>query len=128
MSFYEQDCPFCNLGTMVKTEIVTVLEGVGTPLGPSFDVVAFEPLAPVTPGHLLVVPTIHVPDVGWDTHVTGMVMQGACILAHWMNSCNVITSKGKAATQSVGHLHVHVVPRRHGDGLALPWTNQKETP
>jgi len=36
--------------------------------------------------------------------------------------CNVITSVGREATQSVFHLHVHVVPRREGDGLALPWT------
>jgi histidine triad (HIT) family protein len=41
--------------------------------------------------------------------------------------CNIITSVGAEATQTVFHLHLHVVPRRFGDGLALPWTGQ-ETP
>jgi histidine triad (HIT) family protein len=36
--------------------------------------------------------------------------------------CNIITSAGSDATQTVFHLHLHVVPRRAGDGLALPWT------
>ncbi|CAL9324879.1 HIT family protein [Streptomyces sp. SudanB91_2054] len=37
---------------------------------------------------------------------------------------NLITSKGEAATQSVFHFHVHVVPRQEGDGRPLPWTAQ----
>jgi histidine triad (HIT) family protein len=48
--------------------------------------------------------------------------------AQWARTCgdaNLITSVGSAATQTVFHLHVHVVPRRAGDGLALPWTSQK---
>nr|MDT0522748.1 HIT domain-containing protein [Streptomyces sp. DSM 41633] len=28
----------------------------------------------------------------------------------------------RAATQSVFHLHLHLLPRRGGDGLALPWS------
>ena len=39
-------------------------------------------------------------------------------------AANLITSKGREATQSVFHLHVHVVPRAAGDGLPLPWTPQ----
>lgn len=42
-------------------------------------------------------------------------------------SYNLITSCGEAATQSVRHLHWHVVPRRIGDGLHLPWTGQVTT-
>jgi diadenosine tetraphosphate (Ap4A) HIT family hydrolase len=44
-----------------------------------------------------------------------------------LEACNFITSAGAAATQSVPHLHVHVIPRRDGDGLALPWTGQQES-
>jgi histidine triad (HIT) family protein len=37
-------------------------------------------------------------------------------------AANLITSKGSAATQTVFHLHVHLVPRQVDDGLPLPWT------
>lgn len=36
----------------------------------------------------------------------------------------IITSIGANATQTVRHTHLHVVPRRPGDGLALPWTHE----
>ncbi len=34
---------------------------------------------------------------------------------------NIIQSNGAAATQSVMHLHVHVVPRWHNDQLGRIW-------
>jgi histidine triad (HIT) family protein len=37
-------------------------------------------------------------------------------------SFNLITSQGAAATQTVMHLHLHLVPRTDGDGLKLPWS------
>lgn len=77
-----------------------------------------------TPGHTLVVPRVHVADAGVDPDVTAAVMRRAAELAGVVESANIITSVGAAATQTVFHLHVHVVPRRVGDGLALPWTNQ----
>lgn len=40
-------------------------------------------------------------------------------------AANIITSRGSAATQTVYHLHLHVVPRREGDGLGLPWTDRQ---
>jgi histidine triad (HIT) family protein len=41
--------------------------------------------------------------------------------------CNLITSAGRAATQSVMHLHLHLVPRLDGDGLALPWSRKEHS-
>jgi histidine triad (HIT) family protein len=35
---------------------------------------------------------------------------------------NLITSRGKFATQTILHTHIHYVPRRENDGLFLPWT------
>ena len=61
--------------------------------------------------------------------LAGRALEFAADLAAEMGleSCNFITSAGLAATQTVMHLHVHVVPRRDGDGLALPWTGQEAT-
>lgn len=33
----------------------------------------------------------------------------------------LIQSNGEAAWQDVFHLHVHLIPRYHGDGLVRPW-------
>ncbi|TQM78353.1 histidine triad (HIT) family protein [Saccharothrix saharensis] len=87
------------------------------------DAVAIRPdTGGVHPGHLLVLPRVHVPDVGTDSVVTAAVMARAAELAAELPDANVITSKGVHATQSVRHLHVHVVPRAEGDDLPLPWT------
>jgi histidine triad (HIT) family protein len=82
---------------------------------------AIVPLNPVVPGHVIVIPKVHVPDATYDPNITAMTMMGAAQIAR--PQCNIITSAGIDATQTVFHLHVHVVPRRSGDGLKLPWTN-----
>jgi histidine triad (HIT) family protein len=86
--------------------------------------VAFEPLNPVTAGHLLVVPRVHVRDAGEDPEVTGHVASLAAAIAGPASegAYNLITSAGPAATQSVFHLHFHIVPRWVNDGLMLPWS------
>jgi histidine triad (HIT) family protein len=91
------------------------------------DVFVIEPLNPVTPGHVLVVPRAHQDDALANPDVFARVSKVAALWADdaGMESCNIITSVGAAATQTVGHLHVHVVPRRRGDGLMLPWTSQQ---
>lgn len=87
--------------------------------------VAFEPLGPVTPGHTLIVPRLHVVDATQDAWVAGNVMLSAALYAKRFPAANIITSIGSAATQTIFHLHLHVVPRRPGDGLTLPWTGQE---
>lgn len=90
----------------------------------AYRVVSFTPLDPVVPGHVCVMPTEHVEDVSTDPTLTSEVMFVVAEIAKQYPQCNVITSKGRAATQSVDHLHVHIVPRTEGDGLQLPWSNQ----
>lgn len=103
------DCPFCARIAAGKYER-TAFHGI----------VAFEPLNPVTPGHRLIVPVRHVKDALEDPVLTGVVMRAAADAAE--RPCNLITSAGTDATQSVFHLHFHVIPRRPGDGLRLPWS------
>jgi histidine triad (HIT) family protein len=86
------------------------------------DVLAIVPLDPVVKGHVIVLPKDHVQDALADPFITATVVQRAAELAH--RPANIITSAGGAATQTVFHLHVHIVPRRAGDGLLLPWTGQ----
>ncbi len=89
-----------------------------------FGCVTFEPLNPVTPGHRLVVPLLHFERADDDPEQTGRAFRLAAELARekGLASFNLITSAGGAATQTVRHLHIHLVPRHEGDGLALPWT------
>jgi histidine triad (HIT) family protein len=97
------------------------------------DAVAFTPLRPVTPGHLLVVPRRHVADAAEDPAVTAATMRAAAEVIQSRRAASgldfsLITSVGPDATQTVWHLHVHVVPRRSGDGLSLPWSGQSSRP
>jgi len=87
------------------------------------DVVTFEPLNPVTPGHRLFLPARH-----FEHPYHGAVadaMAAAALSCRKGDQYNLITSSGPDATQTIAHIHVHLVPRRAGDGLALPWTGQK---
>jgi histidine triad (HIT) family protein len=84
------------------------------------DAIAITPLNPVVSGHVLVIPVHHVADVTEDPTTSALTMAAAAELA--TAPCNVITSAGAEATQTVKHLHLHVVPRAVGDGLALPWS------
>lgn len=108
---FPQPCPFCNYSGPSP-----ILAGDATSI-------VIEPLNPVVPGHVLVIPRVHVEHFAEDIGVSRSVM-GVAALWAWshMGECNLITSRGRAASQSVMHLHVHLVPRVAGDGLALPWT------
>jgi histidine triad (HIT) family protein len=98
------------------------------------DAIAFVPLEPVVEeeyGHVLVVPRVHVRDFTVDPEVTAATVRRAAELAAKLGvdeadgqGLNMISSAGKAATQTVFHLHVHVLIRRTQDKLHLPWTGQ----
>lgn len=88
--------------------------------------VAFMDIRPMTPGHTLVVPRRHAPDL-WGltedeiapfmTAVTRVARQVRDALRP--DGLNLLQSNGAAAWQSVFHLHVHVLPRTAGD-LPVP--------
>jgi histidine triad (HIT) family protein len=104
------DCPFCD----------KLADYAGW-------VAAFEPLNPVVPGHMLIVPKRHVEDFAEDPAETGRVMRYAAryVKDGGVGHCNLITSRGVDATQTVFHLHIHVIPRWPGDGLLLPWSETR---
>lgn len=87
----------------------------------------FAPKNPVVEGHLLVVPEPHVTDSSENSALTGGAFAVASVAARHkeMWHYNLISSKGVHATETVEHLHVHLIPRAEGDGLHLPWTGQR---
>lgn len=118
-------CVFCDIAEEVRSgqrEALHTWSGSWTDRLYAF---AITPLNPVTEGHVLIIPAEHADNALHSPVLTAMVMRCA---ASWARDrspvCNIITSVGAAATQTVQHLHIHVVPRTLGDGLSLPWTNQ----
>jgi len=108
-----EGCPFCRI--VAGTAPAQVLREWP-------DALAIVPRNEVTPGHVLVIPRTHVADVGVDPAVSASTMRRAAEMASNLGECNVITSRGESATQSIFHLHIHVLPRHPEDGLVLPWT------
>jgi histidine triad (HIT) family protein len=84
---------------------------------------------PATRGHTLVIPRAHASDLGEvSAEDLARVMAMAQKIAKRMpdklgaDGVNLLNSWGAAAWQTVGHFHVHVIPRYENDPLRLPWT------
>lgn len=85
-----------------------------------------EPLNPVTKGHVIAIPYTHVANFSDEWITSAEVMEAVFQYTRNLGTdYNIITSSGVFATQTVHHLHIHVVPRRPGDGLLLPWSTQQ---
>ncbi|MFD0366304.1 HIT family protein [Nocardia sp. GCM10030253] len=92
------------------------------------NVVAFFPLEPATHGHTLVVPVRHVPEA-WGLRddellplsIATMKVARAIRDGLSPDGLNIIQSNGHAATQTIGHVHVHLVPRWYNDRMPAIW-------
>lgn len=112
------DCVFCRI--VAGTAPASVAYADGTAL-------AFLDIAPVTPGHLLVVPRTHAvgladldPDTGAHLWRVGQRMAAALRRSEIRcDGVNFFLADGAAAFQEVPHVHLHVLPRWRGDGFAL---------
>ena len=83
---------------------------------------AFLDIRPVFPGHTLVVPRVHVETLG--DLPAGMVGPYFAAVQHLaravegaMGAGGSFVAMNNRVSQSVPHLHAHVVPRTKGDGL-----------
>jgi histidine triad (HIT) family protein len=116
------DCAFCAVAAGGERSHVVLDEP---------DVLAFLDHRPVFKGHMLVIPRIHVvtlsdlpyellaPVFGAVARCATAVMEGLGAEGSWIAENNIVS-------QAVPHLHVHVVPRRRGDGLrGFFWPRQK---
>jgi histidine triad (HIT) family protein len=107
------DCLFCSIvAGSVDTQIV-----LSTPT-----VLAFLDHRPVFKGHVLVLPRAHVvtladlpvPDVGpyfLEVQRVAVAVESA------LEAGGTFVAINNKVSQSVAHLHTHVVPRTKGDGL-----------
>jgi histidine triad (HIT) family protein len=106
-------CRFCEI-VQGEREALLVLEDERT--------LAFLDSRPLFPGHSLLVPREHVetlPDLPDD--LLPELFANARLLAHAMEAGlaaeGSFVALNNRVSQSVPHLHVHVVPRRRKDGL-----------
>ncbi|HID87924.1 MAG TPA: HIT family protein [Anaerolineae bacterium] len=90
------------------------------------ETLAFMDIHPANPGHTLIVPKKHVPNVyELDDGTAAAVMRTAVRVARAVREAlqpdglNLLQSNGRAGGQAIFHLHMHVIPRWYGDGLHL---------
>jgi histidine triad (HIT) family protein len=107
------DCVFCGIvaGTVPAFVVTSTEEGV-----------AFLDTRPVFPGHVLVVPRPHVVTLS-DLPVSALpgyfalVQRLAVAVEKGLVADGTFVAINNTISQSVPHLHTHVVPRRRKDGL-----------
>ncbi|WP_189171619.1 HIT family protein [Pilimelia anulata] len=107
------DCVFCAIVAGGAPADVVADEPAG---------VAFLDVRPVFPGHVLVVPRPHLPvltdlpaaDLG---PYFALVQRVAAAVEAGLGAGGTFVAMNNRVSQSVPHLHTHVVPRTKGDGL-----------
>jgi len=95
------------------------------------NVLAFLDLAPVHPGHTLVIPKNHYKDMlevpaelGPAVFAALQKVAGAVVKATGAQGFNIMQNNGLAAGQTMFHIHWHIIPRFDDDGLAM-WAQGK---
>ena len=112
------DCVFCRIvdGSLPSSRLVETDR-----------VLAFMDIDPVTPGHLLVIPKEHLPDLAdLSDELAGEMLAIARRLAAALRrtdlrceGVNLFYADGEAAFQEVFHAHLYVLPRYAGDGFVI---------
>lgn len=107
------DCLFCAIVAGDRPGLIVL----DTP-----DAVGFLDARPVFKGHVLVVPRTHVPTLTDLPAATlapffGQVQRVAAVMEPALGAGGSFVAVNNRVSQSVPHLHVHVVPRTKGDGL-----------
>ncbi|MFI5890766.1 HIT family protein [Actinoplanes sp. NPDC051513] len=107
------DCVFCAIvaGTVPAFKVIDVPEGVG-----------FLDTRPVFKGHVLIAPRQHVvtlPELPASDlpGYFGLVQRVSAAVPAALGSSGTFVAINNVVSQSVPHLHTHVVPRTKGDGL-----------
>ncbi len=107
------ECPFCAIGRGELAASVVIRDE---------QVCAFMDTRPVFKGHVLVATREHVPDLlevpqAQMEPLLFAVQRVARAMETGLGADGSFVAVNTKISQSVPHLHVHVVPRRKGDGL-----------
>ena len=94
-------------------------------------VLAFMDINPFNDGHCLVIPKAHAENLyaAGDDDLAACIaaakrIAGAVERAVAPDGINLVQANGAGAGQSVFHFHIHVFPRRAGDGAMLNWRQE----
>ena len=89
---------------------------------------------PAAPGHMLIIPKEHYSDMfELPDEVAAKLYPLAKKLATKVKAVteadgiNIVQNNGEAAGQTVHHFHLHIVPRKAGDGLVLNKSSNQDT-
>lgn len=93
--------------------------------------VVFMDAFPAQPGHMLIIPKVHFSDVLeapddvlQEMMVLGKQVGAAALKALDAGGLNISFNVGKVAGQEVPHVHLHVIPRKEGDGGIPPMSER----
>lgn len=122
----EGSCAFCEIASG-RAEAYIVYEDEGF--------LAFLDRRPVNPGHTLVVPRRHYatilempPSEVGELFKRVALIAPAIYRAMGADGLNILQTNGRAAWQSVFHVHAHIIPRRFGDSLRVNWPHRASSP
>ena len=106
-------CPFCGIITKETNSSIVFEDKIST---------AFLDHRPLFPGHCLLVPKSHVETLSdLPTELVGPFFKNVQLLTRAVELAleaeGSFVAMNNRVSQSVPHLHVHVVPRRKKDGL-----------
>ena len=106
-------CAFCQIANNEVATSVVFEDEVS---------LAFLDHRPVFPGHCLLIPRAHYETLGdLPGALVGPLFQNAQLLARAVETAleahGTFVAMNNRVSQSVPHLHVHIVPRRRKDGL-----------
>ena len=119
------DCIFCKI---IKGDI------------PSFTVYEDETFKvildryPAAPGHMLIIPKEHyknmfeLPDeVAAKLYPLAKTLAAKVMAVTCAEGINIVQNNGEAAGQTVHHFHLHIIPRKAGDGITLNKSSNQDT-
>lgn len=113
----QKDCLFCRIASkQLPANVIYEDEKV----------LAFLDINPLTEGHTLVIPKTHAEsvfdiDAEYLKHLTAVAQKIANKMKETgqAEGLDLVQANGEAGDQTVFHFHLHIIPRKSGDGLQL---------